>query len=68
MDENQRKGFGCEVPPLQKHVVIWFSHNGADVSIALNFYSLYESIQWKNSRGNIIGNWKVHAWKWLWDK
>ena len=61
-------GYGNQVPPIWEHVKIWFLHNGAHESIGKSFFDHYTDCKWKNNNGILIKNWKVHAWKWRWEK
>lgn len=61
-------GFGHQVPPIKEHVLIWFLYHGAEQTVGRAFFYSYAKSDWKNKKGVIIKNWKVHAWKWLWER
>lgn len=58
--------FGCGkcLPPAKEHVVVYFLEKGLTEKHASDFFSLYNKRRWRNRQGNIIANWKVHAWEW----
>jgi len=60
-------GLGKQVPPLLKHVVIYFLELGKKQSEAEAFYKFYEQRKWQY-RGRLIRNWKELAWHWVYNK
>ncbi|UOE51363.1 hypothetical protein MTO98_09760 [Mucilaginibacter sp. SMC90] len=68
MKGKQIKGYGNQIPPDKNIVVIWFIEKGSNEITALAFYRSYQVKQWRNKRGNVIKDWKMRAWQWLWEK
>jgi hypothetical protein len=64
----ERPCLGIAIPPLKKHVLIYFSQQGQPLEMATDFFDAYEKAGWKNRKGRFIKNWKVHAWQWIWEK
>jgi len=65
---NGHNGLGSVVPPQKKHVLVYFSQQGQTKEMAMGFYRSYDIAAWKNTKGDLIKNWKVHAWQWIWVK
>ena len=65
MAKNKQTGLGKEIPPDLFHVKIYFSYFGRDEYCAAAFYDHYQSMGWKNLKGQPISNWKVLAWQWI---
>jgi hypothetical protein len=61
-------GLGTSVPPIKAHVQIYFSQHGQPPEAAEKFFDMYSVACWKNTRGRLISNWKVHAWQWIWER
>ncbi len=60
------KGFGRQIPPDKASVIIWFIEKGSNEITALDFFRFYQLRKWHNTRGQIIKDWKMRAWEWLW--
>eukprot|EP01133_Synstelium_polycarpum_P017067 gene17067-20331_t len=54
------------IPPDEKHVLVYFNQKGSSEEDALGFYLHYSLKNWRNREGVQIKNWKVHAWEWIW--
>lgn len=59
-------GVGRTIPPQKNHVIIYFIEKGLSEKQAIDFFSNYNQRGWRNLSGNIIANWKTHAWEWVW--
>lgn len=64
----RHKNCGCGkcIPPEKQHVEIYFLQKGISLHKAQEFYREFEQRAWRNNQGNVISNWKVHAWEWAW--
>ncbi len=59
-------GIGRVIPPIKNHVIIYFLQKGLTEKQAIDFFDDYNERGWRNRSGDIISNWKVHAWEWVW--
>lgn len=59
------KGEGRGVPPLYCFVEIYFLANNSTLGLAKEFFRFYSERQWLNPNGELIKNWKVLAWQWI---
>ncbi|MCW3118279.1 MAG: hypothetical protein JWM28_2361 [Chitinophagaceae bacterium] len=59
------EGMGTSVPPLKKHVLIYFSQKNIPETVALNFYDYFQKKRWRNQRCVKMANWKIAAWNWI---
>ncbi|WP_343748149.1 hypothetical protein [Fluviicola sp.] len=55
-------GKGDNVPPTKEHVTIYFLEKGESEEAANNFFDHYDKRRWRNRAGQLIQNWKAHAW------
>lgn len=62
------KGCGRQIPPDKMNVIIWFIEKGSKESTALAFLKFHQLRKWRNNRGNLMKDWKMRAWEWLWSK
>ena len=51
--------------PRKEHVLIYFNQKKMPEIIAEKFFSFYQSVNWKSSKGNPF-NWKKEATNWIW--
>ena len=59
-------GNGQLVPPIKKHVLIYFQQKGRSEKEALLFFEHFSKRKWLNRRNTRLSNWKVAAWEWTW--
>ncbi|MBX2942736.1 MAG: hypothetical protein KF860_10345 [Cyclobacteriaceae bacterium] len=59
-------GQGKNVPPIREHVIIYLMQKGLTEKRAHDFFNQYADKNWRNRNGELISNWKVHAWEWVW--
>ena len=57
-------GFGNKIPPLKKHVIIYFIQKGFRERDALDFFKYYSDRDWTGKRNKPVVNWKRMAWNW----
>jgi hypothetical protein len=62
------RGLGRELPPVKKHVLVYFQQKGLSIQAATEFYQHYHKRNWLNLNGNLIKDWKMCAWQWIWNK
>ena len=58
-------GQGIAVPPELAQVTIYFIQKDRTENEAMAFYMGMFARKWRNSSGNLIKNWKQHAWAWI---
>lgn len=58
-------GFGKNIPPLKKYVLIYFSQKGLSEPEAIHFFDHFNQKNWSNHQGKILSNWKMTAWEWI---
>lgn len=58
-------GFGKEIPPEKKHVIVYFIQKGVSEKDALDFFNYYRDRNWMGKRNKFIINWKRKAWHWI---
>lgn len=61
-------GFGSQCPPDEIHVRVYFLQQGSTITEAVKFFDYYKAKGWLNSDSRLINNWKVFAWKWIWQR
>lgn len=54
-------GFGNEMPPLFKHLDIYFQQQGLTKKDAEEFFQFHKARNWTTDTGHPIRNWKVAA-------
>ena len=59
-------GLGSQVPPDYLFVEIYFLQKGKTRLQACEFFKHYCTKGWKNAEGNLIKDWKIYAWQWIW--
>lgn len=62
------QGFGENIPPDKEQVIVYFLEKGQSEKQALDFFAERAARKWRNLRGSVISNWKVHAWEYIWNK
>lgn len=65
MQKVDKKGLGNQIPPDLFHVEIYFEANGSTMASAQQFYDYYKGSNWRNYKNDLIENWKVLAWQWI---
>lgn len=59
------QGYGHSIPPLIRHVEIYFLEKGQSPDSARVFFEHYDNKNWKNRNGTRLSNWKELAWQWI---
>jgi len=54
--------------PTVLEVEIYFNQKGFEFSDAKLFFEIYESHDWKGSKGSQVKNWRAKALEWMWQK
>lgn len=67
-EKHKIPGQGTDIPPKATHVTIYFLEKGKSNKCAEEFFTHYSKLDWKNKRGALIRDWKMHAWEWIWGK
>ena len=65
MQNVKNKGLGNQIPPDLFHVEVYFLANGSSIENAQKFYNYFNDNNWRNYRNEVINNWKVLAWQWI---
>lgn len=52
-------------PPTAEQVKTYFAAKGMNDREAMDFYALYQLLQWRNRKGKIITSWKKAALRWI---
>ncbi len=65
MLNDKKKGLGNKIPPDLFYVEVYFLANGSTIKTAHHFFNYYNDRNWRNYRNEVIKNWKVLAWQWI---
>jgi hypothetical protein len=66
MAVKKKDGYGEQIPPALRHVIIYFDQKGSSSESAKEFFGHYKSRGWKTEKGCPIKNWKALANNWIW--
>lgn len=58
-------GFGKNVPPTKKDVIVYFVQKGFSEKDALDFFNFYNGKKWVGKGNKPVLNWKRIAWNWI---
>ncbi len=61
-------GFGCQCPPDETHVRVYFLQHGSTPDDSSIFFNHYGAKGWANAKGHRLRNWKRLAWTWIFYK
>ena len=53
------------MPPLKKHVAVYFIQKGCSEKDSLDFFKYYNDRNWMSKQNKPIINWKRIAWNWI---